>query len=181
MTSKQKKINAQLIADLNSESETVVLETIKKIKSLATADIIPQLIEKWVNSAGEVEHQLTELLFTLKDKEVIDPLVDVLDDEKMKEHRERIISIFWNAGLNPVDHLSTFVGIAVEGNFMECLECLTLIENLEPPFPEEEMMDSLLQLKAYFGNKESEKEEKFPLMRSIATIIKVNEETEEED
>lgn len=181
MTQKQKKINAQLIADLNHNDNAIALESIRKIKSLATAEIIPDLIKKWVTSGGEIETQLTELLYTLKDPEAVDKLMEVLDDDSFSGSREKILSIFWNAGLNPVQHLSTFVGIAIEGSFMECLECLTIIENMEPPFPEEEMMDSLLQLKAYFGNTSSETEDKYPLMRSIATIIKVTEETDEED
>jgi hypothetical protein len=180
MTEKQKKINAQLVADLNNKDEAIVLEAIKKVRSLASAEIIPDLLWKWVHAKGEVEHQLTEVMFTLKDKEVIEPLVDALDEDRFKPYREKILTVFWNAGMNPVEHLSTFVGVAIEGTFMECFECLTIIENMEPPFPEEEMLDSLLQLKAYFGNVESEKEEKYTLMRTIATIVKVTEEHEED-
>jgi hypothetical protein len=64
------------------------------------------------------------------------------------------------------------VRIALEGNFMEALECLTLIENLEAPLPEEELMDALIQLKDYFSDKNHEQQDKFDLIRTIATILK---------
>lgn len=176
--SKQSTINKQLSEELNSKDKSIVLEAVRKCRSLGSAELIPELIALWIKSDGEIEKELTELLYTLKDKSVIDALVETLDDPRFVAYRERIITIFWNAGLEPKEHLSTFVRIAIQGNYMECLECLTLIENMEPPFPEEELMDSLIQLKEYFATPGADQQEKYTLVQTITTIIKVHDDNQ---
>lgn len=169
---RQKKINQQLIEEINHKDESVVLDALKKIRSIGHPDLIEPLLEKWIKSSGEVETQLTDLLYSLKDTKSVAPLISALQNKKFTHHRDKIVSIFWNAGLEPKDDLSVFVKIAIDGNFMEALECLTLIENLEPPFSEEQLMDSLLLLKEYFASNPNEDDQKYTLLRTIATIIK---------
>lgn len=175
---KQQKINQQLLEELNSKDSSTALEAVAKIRSQASAEIIPDLLEKWFSSEGKLQEDLTELLYTLKDSEVIEPLLDALDEDRFQANRDKIISIFWNTGMHPVDHLSTFVHIALNGTYMEALECLTLIENVEDPFPEEEIMDSLLMLKDYFAEEASKTDEKRELIRTIATILQYKDETQ---
>ncbi len=174
MSENQKLVRKQLIEDLNSKDEDTVLAAISRCKSLGDAEMIPQLLDIYIaaDSESPVGIEMQEMLYTMKDKRVIEPLVEALDEKRFIPHRAKIIPILWNAGFEPKDHLSTFVRIALEGNFMEALECLTLIENLEDPLPEEELMDALIQLKDYFSDKNHEQEDKYDLIRTIATIVK---------
>ncbi|MBX7094255.1 MAG: hypothetical protein K1X56_06000 [Flavobacteriales bacterium] len=178
MSQKQDQIREQLLKDLNSGDQHTVLESIKKIKSLGDASYIFPLLDKWFSSHGEVEQELTELLYTLKDKKVNEVLVDALDEKRFIPQRAKIMTIFWNAGLEPKEFLSTFIRIALEGDFMTALECLTLIENMEPPFPEEELMDGLIQLKEYFAKPGIDQEEKYTLIQTITTIVKVHDDNQ---
>lgn len=168
---KQQQINQQLTAELNSSDELVVKEALQKIRAVGSAELIPEILRKWFRSSGETEADITEMLYTLKDKNTISFLVEALEKKEFSNSRDRIIAIFWNAGLEPKEHLSVFVKIATEGNYMECLECLTLIENMEPPFPEEQLLESMLILKTYFGEDKNRSHEKFELIRTIATIV----------
>jgi hypothetical protein len=68
------------------------------------------------------------------------------------------------------------VTIAIEGDFMEAMECLTIIESMEPPLPEDQLMDCLLSLKEYFSKNPTG--EKVTLIKSIATYVQFTEDTQ---
>jgi hypothetical protein len=55
----------------------------------------------------------------------------------------------WSSGLNVPEHLSLIVRVSLSGSFMQALEGFTFIESMEGPFPEEQVMDSILQVKTY--------------------------------
>lgn len=179
ISEKQEKINLQLEEELLHKDQEIVLEAIRKIRSVGHPYLIPALVNKWMNSSGEVEIQLNDLLYSLKDESVIAPLLQLLKDEKIAANRVKLISIFWNCAFEPKDHLSLFVKIATEGTFFEAFECLTLIETMESPFPEEETLESLILLKKYFAEHREEEDENYSLVRTIATYLSVNDEVED--
>lgn len=168
----------QLREELLSGKETIALDAIKKIRAEGNRELIPDLVRLWLKEEGAIKTELTNLLYELKDNTVTEALIELLDEKEFITAREQILTIFWNAGLDTREHLSTLVRIALQGNYMQTLEVLTIIENLDPPFPEEEIMDALIQLKSYFANPEAEKEEKFKLLQTITTIIKVHDDTQ---
>jgi hypothetical protein len=72
--------------------------------------------------------------------------------------------------------LAEFVEIASEGDYLEALECLTIIENLDGPFEEADILEAQLHLKEYLEST-TKTDEKSILMSEIALLIKnMNEE-----
>lgn len=176
MSAKQDKIQEDLQKELQSTEEKTVLDAIHKIKYHGNPKLIPDLLKRWFNSSGEVETAITNLLYSLKDKNVIPVLFEEIDKSNNKEHREKIISILWNAGLEPKNYLVKLIQIAIKGGFLEALECLTVIENMEPPFPEDQLMESQLLLKEYFASNPTG--DKVTIIRSIVTFIQYMEDTQ---
>lgn len=176
MSTKQDKIQEDLQKELQSTEEKTVLDAIHKIKYHGHPKLIPDLLNRWFNSSGEIENALTNLLYSLKDKAVIPVLFEEIDKSKNKDHREKIISILWNAGLEPKNYLVKLIQIAIKGDFLEALECLTVIENMEPPFPEDQLMESQILLKEYFANHPTG--DKVSIIRSIVTFIQFTEDTQ---
>jgi len=177
---KQEQINKQLTEELNSKDILVVKEALLKLRSVGSAEMIPVILRKWFSSADEVQSDITDILYTLKDKKTIPFLITALSSEEFDSQRDKIISVFWNAGLEPKEYLSLFTKIACEGNYLECLECLTVIENLDPPLPAEQLLESLLILKTYFANDKNKQDQKYELVRTIATFVSVRGELEED-
>lgn len=176
MTNKQQSINNNLLEELNSPNMDVAIQAVEKIKSIASEEIIPELLKMWYKTKGELNKRIEDLLFSVKNKKKAEEiLIQELKREKLAERREKIVSVFWNAKLNPANELSLFVKIAIEGTYMECLECHTLIENMEGPYPEQQLLESMLLLKEYFGKNKTE--EKKPLLQSIATIVQYKDDT----
>jgi hypothetical protein len=159
-----------LLFDLQSKDNAVVLKALSKARSIGTEKVISQLVNLMVHGGTEkIKAAAKSILLELKLSSAVEPLIKELKNPKVKDARDVIISVFWSAGLDASHHVDVFVKIAIEGTYMECLECLTVIENLHPPFQEELINDSLLMLKDYFADGADEKEE---LMKSITTIIK---------
>jgi hypothetical protein len=77
----------------------------------------------------------------------------------------------WNSKNDYSDYLPVLVKIAVEGNYLESLECLTIIENLMGPISEEDILESQLFLKVYFENS-AQNEQKTILIQEIASILR---------
>ena len=175
---KQEQINKQLTEELNSKDILVVKEALQKSRSVGSAELIPVILKKWFTSDGEIQSDITDLLYTLKDKKTIPFLVEALETPQFDSQRDKIISVFWNAGMEPKEHLSLFVKIGCEGNYLECLESLTLIENMDPPFPEEQLLESMIHLKKYFGEEKNKQDQKYDLVRSIATVVSVRDDME---
>ena len=77
------------------------------------------------------------------------------------------LNAFWQTGFNSHENMDKFVTAAIKGSFMEAFEAYTIIDNLEGPFEEENIMEAQLVLKSYFSMA-NEDEEKFPIMKNIA-------------
>lgn len=176
MSIKKDKIHSDLIKGIQSTDDQVVLTTLEKVKSVGTAKIIPELLQLWFKSSGEIQTMVMEIMYSIKDKNAIPILFQELENTNDSAHREKILSIFWNAGMEVKDHLSELVSHAINGDFMEAVECLTIIENMEPPLPEDQLMECLLNLKEYFSTQPQG--EKVTILKSIATFIQYTDETQ---
>ena len=85
--------------------------------------------------------------------------------------RQILLSTIWNSRLDYSLYLAEFVEMAVEGDYLEALECLTIIENLEGTFEESDILEAQLHLKEYLelGVKD---DQKAILISEIALLIK---------
>lgn len=159
-----------LTSQLSSGDEKTTLKVLKQIRTGGNELLIPVLVEVLADTTSEkVQTEVLQVLFDLKNSKATPLLIEALDTDKGKANRAMLVSVFWQANLQPADHIDKFVEIAIEGDYMETLECLTVIENLDGPFEEEPVMESLLKLKSYFsGDKD---EQKHPLLESILEIV----------
>ena len=79
----------------------------------------------------------------------------------------------WNSKLDYSSFLADFVEVAIEGNFIIALECLTVLENLEGPFEEHQLLESQLHLKEYIASDRSmEDDQKTTVISEIALYIR---------
>ena len=68
--------------------------------------------------------------------------------------------------------LADIVSIAVHGDFMQALDCLTIIENMPGPFEEHQLLESQLYLKDYLDNRNEGETQKNHFISEIALYIK---------
>lgn len=168
----QKK-HKQIIENLLSTDSKKVLKAIKALEANGTSDSIKPLAEKLLTeSEGEIKSTILELLSSLKDSSVCVEIIDVLNEEKFASIRQDILSTIWNTKVDFSNYIDEFVDIAIKGSLIETLDCLTIIENLEGPFMEEDILECQLHLQNYMKEKGPKDEKKSALLSEIALFLK---------
>ncbi|MCH2223971.1 MAG: hypothetical protein MK066_04315 [Crocinitomicaceae bacterium] len=170
---KQTQKLTKILEDLNSDDVKKVSKGIKALEAHGNASMIKPLADLLLKGVSEKnEGEIIELLSCLKDTTVVVEVMDVLEEEKYLPIRQIILSTIWNTKVDFSNYIDTFVEIAVKGNFMESLDCLTIIENLEGPFMEEDILESQLHLKTYMESTETKDEQKAHILSEIALKLK---------
>ncbi len=173
----EKKINRKaqkiqsLLNDIQSDSLTKVKAALEALEINGDPSVIPAIIkELTLEGHSEKNMLLLDFLAIIKTPNAIEVFIEVLNDSDFLPYRQLILNCIWNSPLNFSDHLPKFVEIAINGDFMETLECLTIIENLIGPFEEKSVFESHLLLTTTDISLNDEK--KKTLLSEIALKIK---------
>lgn len=168
----QLKING-LLADLNSGNEQKIASAIKSFEQFGHATVIEPLLQVWIGGLSEAnEIRIFDLIQNLKDTSTVEPLMEVFRKTEYASLRRKLVCAFWNSKLDFSDYLADFVLFAIEGDFLDTLEVLTLIENFESFAPDHAVMESQLLLKEYFGQEADREAQKDALLTDLALILK---------
>lgn len=166
------KIN-QLLGDLQSKDELKIASAIKAFAVHGHATIIEPLITVWrAGLSAENELLLIDLLQSLKDTSAVEPLMEAFNRSENRGIQRKLLSTFWNSKLDFSEYLADFVLFGIEGDFLDALEAITLIENFEAVAPEPSILESQLLLKEYFGQTEVRDEQKDAILTDLAILLK---------
>ncbi len=167
---KEDKKTKEIIASLNSQDEKIALRALKNAKSHGNEAIFNVIL----NLVVETEHEqfkaeLLQFVFDLKSSDALAPLMTAIDDDKFSAYRKDFISSFWQNPLNPVEYLSRFVYHAINEDLETTIECYSVIGEMEPPFMETEVNDSLLLLNEYLAEQPDGPQAE--LIRDIQNVV----------
>lgn len=169
---KDKKMQS-IISDLTSGNEQKFSTAISALQSIGTATLIPELSKLLRADLSEKNrNELIELFNDLKDTDAIPYIMELIRDDNNMDIRQLLLTTIWSSKLDYSAYLPDFVSIATEGDFMEALECLTIIENLEGPFSEQLILESQLHLRDYVQDNSPKDPQKSQIMSEIAIFIK---------
>jgi hypothetical protein len=170
MASISKKDRAGVIKDLKSNDEKVALKAIDKLKKSGDATFIPEVLSalKETSEVG-IESAISQMLFDLKDKSAVEELVEQLSNPEFFDIRVIMLSACWQSGFDLSHRLPDFITVASTGNYMECLEVLTVIENWEGIEDQEMLENETLRLRAYVN--ESDTPENDEMIFSILEVM----------
>jgi hypothetical protein len=171
MQQKKVKLSAAL-KQFQSDVETEILSALKVFEQQGDLSILPQVIDKLRSCNLSVEKAILSFLADIQKQEASSFLVQFLSDEKDAVLRQKVLTSIWNSKLSYDEHLPFFVMLASTGDFMQALECLTIIENMQGPFEEHQLLESQLLLKEYVEESKQEDEQKRQIMSDIAWFIK---------
>jgi len=171
MKTEQKKNNRlkNILADLVSDEEKKVTTAIKQLRKHGTAEAIVPLLDKYSSSNSEsIKSDISSLLFDLKDESVVPEIINAVNSKKYDEIKPFVISILWQAAIDSSSHISTLVSQAIKGDYLTCIEVLTVIESYDTTFNEQEIEDLKFDIDETI---ESQEEEKQKLLLTIKTVI----------
>jgi hypothetical protein len=115
---------------------------------------------------------MRELLSSLQHQDAAEVLVQIIRNTESLSLKQQVINTMWNSKLDYSSYLADFVSVALEGDFMLAMECLTLIENMSGPFEEHQLLESQLHLKEFLVNELGKDERKDLIVSDIATFIR---------
>ena len=172
----EKKISKTLqkaIIDLGSEDQKKMDAGIKVISEKGHPGVINDLIELLLKTKTRVlQKKIVVLLSDIQDEDAVGIIMNHANDEKYREVRAEILNSIWNSKLDYSQYIADFVFMAVEGDLIESVECLTSIENMLGPFEEHHLLEAQLYLKDYHSNRNKESNQKNEIISDIATFIK---------
>ncbi len=150
MSTKTSKKTEEIKNNLFSSDEKKVLQALEKVKKKGDYTFIEPLLMLAIdNESSEIKRQANEILSSLKISEAENELFRLMKDEKFEEYRPILLSFLWNSGFFPTDRLLTLTNFLLTGDFLTALEALTVIENMESPFDEVQLTESLALTKTH--------------------------------
>lgn len=173
-SSKQRKLKvAQLLSDISTGNTAKISNALDSLQVYGDETVIEPLVR---TLSGDLEQsgaaEIVEFLSSLKSTAAVAKIMDVVHNAEFAPQRQLILSTIWNSPLNYSGYLADFIAIAVKGNFMETLECLTILENLDGPFEESAILESQLHLKEYLEGAHPKDPQKDQLISEIALLLK---------
>lgn len=183
VTNKPQKLKIRrLLEDLNSGNETKISSALKALQLNGDSSVLNPIADLLkTDISAKNRQEIVDFLSCLNDSSTIDSMIEIVKDSNYLSIRQELLSTMWNNKLDYTYFLPEFVEIAVEGSFMEALECLTIIENLEGPFEERHILESQLHLKEYINDKSPKDPQKAQIMSEIALLIKDYDLMDEDD
>ncbi len=171
-TKKDQKLKV-ILDELRSDDLKKAAKAIRSLEEYGDATVIKPLFALLNEGLPEkLEAEVLELLCSLKDTSVVVEFMEVLEDEAMISIRPMVLTSIWNMKVDFSAYIDDFVLIASKGSFLEALDCLTIIENLEGPFMEEDILEAQLHLKDYLENGDRSDVQKAEILSEIAILLK---------
>ena len=85
--------------------------------------------------------------------------------------RQDLLISVWSTGLNFNKFMGEIAAATVDGELMEAIECITILENLEEALDEDEIMDALLIFKSYLVDAKDKNESKNGIIKEIVLML----------
>lgn len=161
-----------IIAAFDSKDESKVEKAIKAIKTDGDSTAIIPMIQylAFTENDGHTK-EIIEILSSLKDSSAVDKIIEALRNDDFMTIRQPLLSTIWNTQLDYTPYFADFVAIACDGDFMEALDCLTIIENMPSQIEERHLLEAQWHLKEYHEDKAPKEERKQQIISEIAQFI----------
>lgn len=170
MTKKTSPKLKEIYKQLDDKDLSVQKKGVKALRMHGDETSIPRLLDLLKNPSGPLYTEAFTVLCQLKNTEARAVLAGSIRKEVYSDRAKEIAAASWQTGYTGSDDLSHFVKAAIQNDYETAMECMTFIEQVEPPFNDAEVSESLLLLNDYF---DGEKDDKEPLLRSILAAVKL--------
>ena len=168
MSTQQRVIN-QLKEDLSSSNDSVITKALTKTRAKGNEQLIDPLIELYTKTENQkIKEEIKSIFSELKNKDILDFLLPQLS-EGINEVKELILFSIWSSGIDMTDHIPELIEASCSGDYMVILEALTVLENLEGPFNEDDLFQANTLLQQYLYESEDSKEKE--LIKSMYDIV----------
>lgn len=173
-TIKQKKVQ-DLLSELSTGDDKRQVKAVQGLKMHGNETVIEPLLLVLANKPSEAVYSaIVDLLNTPKSTKVPAVIANALVDKRFVEIRHSLLTTIWSSGLDYRPYLKEIVTAGTEGEMMDALECITIIENIEGEMTEDQLFEPLIVLTEYLGST-SDDGPKLDLLREVTgTLQNIN-------
>jgi len=154
---------------LASGDRTAQFKALQDMRKKGDATLVPTFLIAFAQTDDdELRSEFCQVLYDIKDVDAMNAVLDRLGDPALAIIRPNMVAAVWQSGLDMRHRLPELVEVALSGDYMECLEVLTVIENMDPP-ADVAMVDALSKrMHAVMADDVNEKED---LLLSIIEVF----------
>jgi hypothetical protein len=164
-TIREKKIEELLSSDKLDKQ----LEGIAEMREKGNVKLLPAIFKLLRNSEDEkVKNEIAHFLFDIKDKDAIPYFIKAIEEPAFNDFQRILVSACWESSLDFTPYLLIFVNVAINADYLTCVECLTVVENMEGPF-EASHLD--IAIKTAKEAADESNEEKFELLNGLWEVL----------
>lgn len=169
----QNKKLVALLKDFESGKIEKQLEAIKALKIHGNQTIIEPIVNELCQSkSDELKAEIVDVLNNAKSTKVPEQLIYCLQQEKYKSVQQILLASIWNSNLDYKNYLPQIVQVTLNGEFLDALECLTIVENFEEMPNEEVINEALVLLGNYLHENRDKSSPKIDLLIEIGLVLK---------
>ena len=160
-----------IIKNLSPKENKDVLTAIKQLRKHGKAEAITHLVDLYKKTTNEeIKISLQNFFFDLKEQSATEALVEIIETEDSLTLKAFLISILWQSSLDASEHLPNLISQAINGDYMVCVEVLTVIDSFETTFQEQEIQDLDFDLAEAIDNNEETKDILIAIKNSLTTL-----------
>lgn len=164
----QFKVWINHLSDNNESLFKRGLESLSESGDITVMEPISMVMFKTKDRARK--HLLAEFFANIEQPEAKTELVRIIQDLEKPEHQIELLNVIWNSRMDFSEFLLDIVELAIDGSFEIAMECHTIIENMDGPFDEADVLECQLLLSSYEKHPSRTKEKDF-LISDIAGFI----------
>jgi hypothetical protein len=160
------------LALIQNDQDDLFQEGIALLEEKGILSQLKELVRIYVGEASPSRRTaLHALLSSITKKGIREAWMDLLTEIQNPKERQQVIQILWNTRLDFSPYLVAFVHWAFEGDYQNTLESLTVIEQMEGPFLEEQLLEAQCLIQEHIRQNKQEGEQKQRLLDDLSLWV----------
>ncbi|MBI2271313.1 MAG: hypothetical protein HYU69_13300 [Bacteroidetes bacterium] len=135
----------------------------------STSDIISLLI-----NSGNAEEREDALRSIKKEPAALELLINAINDKNLSDYKTQLIAACWESGIDCRTQLNYFVNLAINEDYLSCIEATSVIDGMDPPLNQDELSKSAKQLHEAIIKAGTDKKKLLEQLAEILTTYKNN-------
>jgi hypothetical protein len=165
----KKKPDPQILKDLWSADDNLVLKTLHRLRTDGNLSYIPDLLNLLSKTRNElIEKELIRFLADIKEQGVVPYIVAGLKEPGLTTARAGILSAVWQSGMDYSKYMDLFIQLFLQGDYLVALESFTVIEQSIEHLSDRELDE---ERKNLLDGLDGVSEDKKPLARELVNLL----------
>jgi len=174
------KKNSDPLMLIQNENDDIFQEGIALLEEKGNLSQLQELVRIYSEETiPSRRFALHSFLASITKKGIREAWIDLLKEIQNPKERQQILQVLWNTRLDFSPYLVEFVKWALEGDYQNTLESLTVIEQMEGPFNEEQLLEAQCLVQEFKNSPNVLEERKLVLLKDL--IARLDEFSTNED